>query len=399
MLTSSGCRFARLLTGAVCCLGIMALGAGPALAKKGSNHGHHHGNTGAAYTQTQDPAGNEVVVYKRSAKGKLTERARVSTHGVGAAATPPFNFPILDSQGGVELTKNHRLLFAVNAGDNTISSFRVGPRGGLRFADQESSGGALPVSVDTNKRLLYVLNEVSGTINGLRFDSRGRMTPIAGSSESLSTPGANGVAAQVGFSPNGSILAVSQRGGNVIDTFQVGSDGTPGPAHANTAGGEAPFGFEFRDNGMLIGSNAGHVGDPNDLANFHGSASSYSVGSTAALTNIDNVDVGQRATCWVVITNNKRFTFMTNTLSQSVSRFRIRRNGDLDLLGHTPTGAGFPSDEALSEDSRFLYVLVPSIMGGQSHIDFYKVGRRGGLKHLGETPSNLPPGASGLAAR
>ena len=406
MRTSSDRRFTRLLMGVVCCLGLLALGAAPAMAKKGGQghghgHGHGHGraNTGNVYTQTQDPAGNQVVVYKRSAKGKLTERARVSTGGIGAAATPPFNFPILDSHGGVELTKSHRLLFAVNAGDNTISSFRVGKKGGLRLADNESSGGDLPVSLDSHKRLLYVLNEVSGTISGLRFNSRGQMTPIAGSTESLSTPGAAGVAAQVGFSPSGGILAVSQRGGNVIDTFEVGSDGTPGPAHANPAGGEAPFGFEFRDDGMLIGSNAGHVGDPTDLANFHGSASSYSVGSGAALTNLDNVDVGQRATCWVVITKNHRFTFMTNTLSESVSRFRIRGNGDLVLLGHTPTGAGFPSDEALSVDSRFLYVLVPSIMGGMSHIDFYTVGRRGGLTHIGATPSDLPPGVSGLAAR
>ena len=100
---------------------------------------------------------------------------------------------------------------------------------------------------------------------------------------------------------------------------------TPGPAHANPAGGLAPFGFAFRSDGMLIGSNAGQVGDPADPANFHGSASSYAVGSDAALTNIDNVDVGQRATCWVVITDNHRYAFMTNTLSESVSRFRTRR--------------------------------------------------------------------------
>jgi 6-phosphogluconolactonase len=392
MTTSGDRRLARCLIGAVCCSGVLVLGATPAAAAD-------RAKPGAAYTQTQDPAGNEVVVYTRSAKGKLTERARIATGGVGAAATPPFSFPILDSQGGVELTRSNQLLFAVNAGDNTVSSFRRTRRGGLRLVDRDSTGGALPVSVDSHRGLLYVLNEVSGTISGLSYNSRGRMTPIPGSTESLSTPGADGVAAQVGFSPDGDTLVVSQRGTNVIDTFAVGADRTPGPARANPANGLAPFGFEFRDNGMLIFSNAGQVGDPADPANFHGSASSYRVGSDGALTAVDNVDVGQRATCWVVITNNNRFAFMTNTLSESVSRFRIRRNGDLDLLGHTPTGAGFASDEALSRDSRYLYVLVPSIMGGMSHIDWYKVGRRGGLNHIGATPSNLPPGASGLAAR
>jgi 6-phosphogluconolactonase (cycloisomerase 2 family) len=389
--------------GVVCCAGAFALAATPAMATPGHGHGHGHshqnkGKPGAVYTETQDPAGNEVVVYRRSAKGKLSEIARVATGGVGSATNPPFGFPILDSQGGVELTRSNRLVFAVNAGDDTVSSFKV-TRHGLRLVDRESSGGDLPISLDSHGRLLYVLNELSGDISGLRFDSHGQMTPIPGSTEPLSTPGAAGVAAQVGFAPGGDVLAVSQRGGNVIDTFVLGADNTPGPAHSNPAGGEAPFGFAFRDDGMLIGSNAGHVGDPADPANFHGSASSYRVGSDAALTNLDNVDVGQRATCWVVITKNHRFAYMTNTLSESVSRFRIRHNGDLDLLGNTATGAGFPSDEALSLNSRYLYVLVPSIMGGMSHIDSYKVRKGGGLTHLEATPSNLPPGVSGLAAR
>ena len=102
---------------------------------------------------------------------------------------------------------------------------------------------------------------------------------------------------------------------------------------------------------------------------------------------------------WVVLTNDQRFAFMTNTLSNTVSRFSIARNGKLTLLGNVPTGPGFASDEALSRNGKFLYVLLPSIMGGMSHIDFYKVGSGGSLTHLGETPSNLPPGASGLAAK
>src|SRR4051812_42296825 len=97
-----------------------ALGAAPALAKPG-----HGKSGGAGYTETPDPAGNAVVVYKRAANGTITEQSRVRTGGNGAAATPPFNFPIVDSQGSVELTDDGRLVFAVNAGDDTISSFKV----------------------------------------------------------------------------------------------------------------------------------------------------------------------------------------------------------------------------------------------------------------------------------
>jgi hypothetical protein len=48
----------------------------------------------------------------------------VQTGGRGIAATPPFGFPTVDGSGSVNLTADGRLLFVVNAGDNTVSSFR-----------------------------------------------------------------------------------------------------------------------------------------------------------------------------------------------------------------------------------------------------------------------------------
>jgi 6-phosphogluconolactonase len=374
--------------------GALALGAAPAAAGPG------HGASGAVYTQTQNPAGNEIVVYKRSANGAISEVARVPTGGVGAASTPPFGFPIVDSQGSVELTEDRHHLFAVNAGDDTISSFRVHAHGALQLVDREASGGDLPVSLDSKRRVLYVVNSLSGNITGFRFSPRGQLTPIPGSSESLSTSGPGGVPAQIGFAPGGRVLTVTLRGTQVIDTFRLGSNDTPGPAIPNPATDANPFGFEYRKrDSTLVVSNAGVAGDPNDLSNFQGRASTYDLTPADTLTPIDSIAVGQRATCWVVITNDQRFAFMTNTLSQSVSRFRIANDGNLTLLGHVATGPGFASDEALSRNSRYLYVLLPSIMGGTSHIDIYRVSQGGNLTHLGATPSNLPPGVSGLAAR
>ena len=134
---------------------------------------------------------------------------------------------------------------------------------------------------------------------------------------------------------------------------------------------------------------------------FQGSASSYALNPNASLTPVDHVAIeGERATCWVVVTSNRRYAFMTNTLTNTVSSFRIATGGQLELLGNTPTGSGFPSDEALSRGSRYLYVLVPSaVPNTMSHIDFYRVRPGGSLTQIGSTPSDLPPGVSGLAAR
>lgn len=385
---------------------LFVLGPAPALAgnhgNQGNqgNHGKHRG-AGAVYTETQDPAGNEIVVYKRASNGTITEVDRVSTGGLGVAASPPFLFPILDSQGGVELTKNGRLLFAVNAGDDTISSFRVRKHGGLTLVDRKASGGDLPVSLDTQGHLLYVVNGLSGDISGFRYEPNGHFSAIPGSTESLSTAGKDGVAGQIGFAPRPyRTLTVTLRGTQTIDTFKLATDDTPGAAKANPATDVTPFGFAYRRGGTAIVSNAGVLGDPTDLTLFQGRAASYGLATDGTLTPIDSIAVtGQRATCWVVITSNQRYTFMTNTLSQTVSRFRISGDGHLTLLGNTATGPGFASDEALSRGSRYLYVLLPSVTGGTSHIDYYRVRPGGNLTVLGSTPSNLPLGVSGLAAR
>lgn len=405
MLAANRSRLARQLRIALLCVGVVALlGAVPAQAKggKGKAYGKGKNRTGVAFTQTNDPAGNQVVVYKRAANGTLTETARVATGGVGAASTPPFGFPIVDSQGSLELTKNGKLLFAVNAGDDSISSFRV-KKGGIKLVDRKPSGGDLPISLDSQRRLLYVVNSLSGDISGLRFNRKGHMTPIAGSTQPLSPAGGGSAPAQIGFAKNRRALTVTLRGPNVIDTFKVAKNGKAGPATANPSNAPSPFGFEYRDARTLIASNAGDTGNPPnpmDPALFQGSASSYTLTKAGTLAAIDNKAAGGRATCWVVITKNKKYSFMTNTLSQSVSRFRIAHDGHLTLLpGNAATGAGFASDESLSRNSKYLYVLLPSIMGGTSHIDVYRVGSGGSLTHIQATPSNLPPGVSGMASR
>ena len=72
--------------------------------------------------------------------------------------------------------------------------------------------------------------------------------------------------------------------------------------------------------------------------------------------------------------------------------------GKLTLLGLTPstTGEFARTDEVLSGDGRFLYVLVPGVMPGtSSHIDEYAVSG-GNLTLIGTTPSTLAVGVSGL---
>jgi hypothetical protein len=206
----------------------------------------------------------------------------------------------------------------------------------------------------------------------------------------------------------------------VIDTFTINTDGSANPVQGHTAATPTPFGFTFSGPGQLLTSSAGaavtasgeppQVGDPTQ---FNGSAQSYILSDTGALTPTSNAPSHGRATCWIVVTNDGKWAFGSNTLSGSspatigsgidgLSRFAVAPNGTVTYLGNvnvSPNPAGvFPSDLALSHDSGFLYVSAPSIFGGPSHIEGYRIGSGGSLTDIGSTPEDLPNSASGIAA-
>jgi 6-phosphogluconolactonase len=377
----------------------------PALSHAGRGQLKQTKHAGWAYTETNEPD-NKVVVYGRQADGSLTEVQRVDTGGAGVNGNLPFGQGFLDSNGAVELNK--RLLFVVNAGDDTISSFRIRRNGRLKLADTAPSGGDHPTSIDTHKGLLYVLNVTSNDISGLRYTKKGKLRPLSNSTRQLATPSGTTpegfpepFADQVLFSPNGKVLTVPERLSKgymgQLDTFRIRRSGRPGQVHANASNGFIPFGMEWDNHGHLIVANGGPP------PNFSpGTGSSYSMSGTT-LTPIDNQLAGDDATCWLAITKNGRYAFMINQppgRAGSVSRFSISRDGHLTLLGTTPT-SGSSADTALSRDSKYLYVqniLLPG-QTGNATIDTYRVGSGGSLTHVDLVDSGVPGSASGFAAR
>jgi len=339
------------------------------------------GGCGAVYVLTNQTTGNSVMVYRRAPDGTLSLGGTFSTGGTGfgTGADP------LASQGSLVLGRGQRLLFAVNAGSNSISVLAVG---GLRLQllDKAPSGGQMPVSLAVRGRLVYVLN-AGGTpnIEGFVIDPfTNHLVPLPGSLRNL--PGGTAAApAQVSFSPDGDVLMVTEKGTNKIDTWTVNDDGYAGHPMTFDSHGATPFGFAFARGEFVVVSEAG----PSAL-------SSYQVendGDVEVITG--SLGDTQIANCWVVVTADGHFAYTTNSGSGSISSYTISRDGMLSLLDATagmPGGA--PVDAALSTASRFLYVRD----GANNVVDGFRVGRDGSLTSVGSVPG-VPAGAQGIAAR
>jgi len=337
---------------------------------------------GAVYVLTNQPQ-NAVMVYARAGAGTLQFSRSFSTGGagMGTGGDP------LGSQGSLVLGRWGQLLFAVNAGSNDVSVFAVHGLD-LKLIDREPSGGTFPVSVTVRGPLVYVLN-AGGTpdIQGFVIDPfNGHLIPLAGSQRPV--PGGTGSSpAQVLFSPDGDILMVTEKSTNKIDTWQLSDDGRPEHVTTTDSSGATPFGFAFTRRDVAVVSEAGPA-----------ALSSYDVDDDATLRLLTGtLSDAQKAPCWVVVTRNAGYAYITNTASGNISSYQLTREGFLTLLNEVAanTGSGsLPVDEALTGGSRFLYVREAT----QGKVDGFRIESDGSLTLVTSVPG-VPAGAQGVAAR
>jgi 6-phosphogluconolactonase len=347
---------------------------------------------GAVYVLTNQVE-NAVAVFRRSTDGHLTAVGDFLTGGAGDPVAIPPDPPVdpLASQGALVFGQGGQFLFAVNAGSNEISVLSV-RRSGLNLVDVVNSGGVRPISLTVYENLLYVLNE-GGTpnITGFAIGGDGTLTPLAGSTRPL-IGGAGADPAQVSFNSDGTLLVVSEKLGNRLDTYTVDQNGLPSPPMANPSSGMTPFGFSFNNDNFLIVSEA-FGGVPNQSA-----VSSYGSDPTGVLSVITgSLHNNQTAACWVVIPNDGMRAIVSNTGSGTISTYNINGNGMLTLANAVAANLGpmsAPRDMALSVTGQILFVQTE---GGQSVAAFH-IENNGALTAV-DTVGGLPFGAQGIAAK
>jgi 6-phosphogluconolactonase len=347
------------------------------------------GHSGAVYTLTNQPTGNSVIVFDRAADGTLTLAGSYPTGGTGtgAGSTGILTVDPLGSQGAVVLSQSKRLLFAVSAGSNQVSAFAVDDDR-LYLLNTINSGGKMPISVTVHGKLVYVLN-AGGTpnITGFTIDPRtNNLVPLAGSARPLAG-GSAATPADVSFNLDGSLLMVTEKGTQTIDTYTVNRDGTASGPISNPSSGSTPFGFEFTHRNLAIVAEAG----PNALSSYKAHENGQLELITGSLKN------GQAATCWAVVTDDGRYAYSVNAGSGTISSYEVSTEGDLTLLDPTAavTGSGSaPTDPGFSSDSKFLYVRD----GKLGVVYGYRVDGDGSLIPVGTT-DGIPAGGQGLAAR
>jgi 6-phosphogluconolactonase (cycloisomerase 2 family) len=344
------------------------------------------GPTHVLYVETNDitPGKNAVLAYSRAADGSVTPLAGspfpIGGTGVG---NPTQGLGPDDSDQEILASPDHTRLFAVNAGSNTIAVLDIHADGSLTpvAGSPFASGGIDPVSVGLAGNFLYVVNQdgdpaqdaAAGAPNytGFTVSSDGKLTAIpdstvaAGSTPTVALVSADGkllfgadFLAPLGTPPQGPLRA-----------FAIGADGTltaaPGTPMAIPAsdGGTPPvaLGLALHPTEKIL-----YVDFPK-----RSQVGVYSYdGTSGALTYEAVASVSGPAPCWVRVSANGKFLYVTDTANDSVSvldsssalapveiqNIQLKDPGAV-LMDGSPATASEAYEEAISPDGKFLYVL------------------------------------------
>jgi 6-phosphogluconolactonase len=337
-------------------------------------------SSGAVYVQT-NAAPNEVIAFRRTDDGSLDLIGSVATGGDGDGS------PHLQSQGSVALTGDDQHLLVTNAASDDLSVFSVAADGSIELRERVHTG-ATPRSVAERDGLVVVLNTGEPGLASFRLHAEG-LAAVEGGDQALAASDAD--PAQVAFSPDGSMVVITQRGTNSIVTYEVTADGTFGTSSEIASEGPTPYGFAFTSGGTLIVTEA--FGAEKGAA----AASSYAIEEGSLVVRNSSVGNGRSEICWAVVTPDDRFAFTTNFADGAVSRFAIAAEGSLSLEDATAgiSVEGMPGlrDEDLSSDGRFLYAIDAD--GGR--IYGWSVEAEGSLEPVGSW-EGVPETVAGLAA-
>ncbi|OTA00735.1 hypothetical protein A9Z42_0010040 [Trichoderma parareesei] len=350
---------------------------------------------GAVFALT-NAVDNAVIAFSRNEDGSLVKTGTFPTGGHGQGVD-------FDTQGGLQLSADHRFLYAVNPADDHVTVFEVVSGGSSLRKIQSVYAGDQPLSISLSSTgFAYVLDgSVASTgIFGFKVNRQtGLLSPLTNSTIATSSP--IGVPGTVTFAPDGHSLIVTNKVSSTIDVFSVASNGhaSLGPLTSVASSGLRPFGAIYGKSNTLYVVESGLPALGNAaLSTYH-----LNGGQSPVLEPLTKSAKNQQTDgCWVVVTPDEKFAYTASFITAAISSYSVAKNGTATLIKGVEafTGEGSePVDLAISSDGAYLY----NLLRGSGAIAAWKIQADGSLKSIGGSfgkGQGIPvaDGASGLAA-
>lgn len=307
---------------------------------------------GHLYTQTNEAA-NKIIHFKQNADGTLTEMDRIATGGKGTGGFSPStgeeSVPdSLLSSASVITSRDHKYLFAVNAGNNTVSCFSIKEDGHLMLMDTQSTDHAMVGSYGTASTLAY--NDADHVLyvgHSFGLDHiksfkmmNGKLTRTSDAKSVNTSTMSDRTLTQILISPDNKFLLAyvlfdarptkdgltPAKAKNLV-VFPIGKDGMLGDARFNESGGVAPFAGCFIPGSMTKFVSVIAAESSATL----GMLSSDGMVKSMKLAKIDTMRNGKVSEpseiCWVSVSDDGKLALCGNYGYGTVSVFSIHDDG------------------------------------------------------------------------
>lgn len=365
-------------------LGAAALMSGCTAARRAIN---------VLYTNLNDGRTNLNAVrgFRRNVDGSLALIGNFLTNGTGLRNNAE-EVPTDASESQLIVSPDHRFLFTVNQGSNTIAVFEISRDGMLTHVPGSpfASGGIQPVSLGLSGEFLVVVhkNDEPGQrpspANGSnytvhRVSSEGVLSPVVGST--ITVPNGSSPT-QALISNNGSFLFGADLLAQTLTppqgqlrSFRINANGT-----LNNIG--TPLVVPQTGNPPIVLGMAQHPAQNVVYVGITigGLLGVYTYDNNGALTFVRTVANTGAAICWMTLNRTGSRIYTINTADKSVSvydssnptnpneiqKLVLKETGPIFTLPLAP-GVSVPSatsgsfNTALSPDGRYLYVIAHHI--------------------------------------
>jgi 6-phosphogluconolactonase (cycloisomerase 2 family) len=353
------------------------------------------------YVESNDPNGNAILAFSRTADGSLTALPGSPFPTGGLGTNPTFALGPFDGDQQVVVNRTGTMLFAVDGGSHTIAAFTIKNDGSLRAVEGSPfpSGGTNPVSIGLAGNFVCVANqgqdpnqpiESLPNYTTLRLGPTGKLAPVAHSTFRL----------DLGASPEQALPAAGGRIvfgcdflGGTLRSFRLNSDGrlslraALGIPPDLSPSGTLPLPLGLAAHPTL---NVLYVGlvTINQIAVYRYSANG-GLRFDAAVPDTGN------GVCWLTINTKATRLYASNTGDPSISVYDIETDPlapiQIQKVPMKSTGGGFQF--RLDSTDSFLHVVTqqsgPTSTVEANAIHVFKVAGDGTLSEVASSPTIL----------
>lgn len=305
------------------------------------------GSDSAVYVQSNASSGNKIAWLSLAGDtGKLFFQGEYSTRGTGDQS--------INGNQAHALASNGKYLFVTNAGDDSISVFKIQTSGQPYYVDKYPSLGGHPVSLAFFNNNLIVLNQGDqldtsrpASVQSFNVSSYGKLT----SSKGRYTYPSNYIPVDIVSTPSAKSIAIALSGVDQIDFFKVLKNNQLARTHSLSGINNPLGGAMGRLNNKRMAFTL--VSDPPGVASLGLNKDG------SPLSVVQDIRPYLQDPCWAVATSNGRYLWLSSFKTRILSLYRWGAMGTLSHLDdavHDLAGPG-GLDLALSADNRYLFRL------------------------------------------